>query len=445
MRLLVIDPDGSNGLDLCIRAQEHGHEVKLAIRSEKNRLVGNGFVEVVRDPRDWFRWSNLIVATDNNVYIRDLDQHRQDGGLVVAANQETAQWEINRQLGQAVLRKAGIPTIPAKQFTDYDAAIRHVKKEMKRYVSKPTGDGTTDKALSYVSNGPDDMVYMLERWKKLGKLKTPFILQEFIPGVEMGVAGWFGPGGWSSGWEENFEFKKLMNDDLGPATGEQGTVMRIVSSSKLASKVLKPLTDILAKAGYIGDIDVNCIIDEKGQPWPLEFTTRLGWPAFNLQLALLGSEADPVSFLYQLATGQDHQGMTHDQICCGIVLTIPDYPYSHLTRKEVCGIPIYGALKQSLWRHIHPCEMQLCQAPIQVNGQIINMPQPATAGDYVLTMTAIAPTVRDAALTCYRRLDKLKVPNSPMYRTDIGKKLAKDLPKIQSYGYAMGMRYSLND
>jgi phosphoribosylamine-glycine ligase len=65
-----------------------------------------------------------------------------------------------------------------------------------------------------------------------------------------------------------------------------------------------------------------------------------------------------------------------------------------------------------------------------------------TAGDYVLVMTAMAETVKDSALTAYRRLERLTVPNSPMYRTDIGKRLAKQLPKIQAMGYATGMTYS---
>src|SRR4029077_11097739 len=140
--------------------------------------------------------------------------------------QETALWEIDREVGQKIMEKAGIPTLKSTPFTDYDTAIAHVSKTMRRYVSKPTGSFEKDKSLSYVSSGPDDMVFMLNRWKKLNKLKTPFILQEFVPGVEMGVAGWFGPGGWNEGWEENFEFKKFMNDDLGPATGEQGTISR---------------------------------------------------------------------------------------------------------------------------------------------------------------------------------------------------------------------------
>ena len=440
MRLLIVDPEGSVGLDLAIRAQKYGHEVKLAIKpNERKKLIGKGFVDVVPHPADWLRWSNLVVATDNSIYLQDLDRHRAAGGKVIAASKEVAEWEIDRQLGQSIMKKHGIPVIPSKEFTNYDAAIGHVKRTMGRFVSKPTGGFEANKSLSYVSSGPADMVFMLERWKKLDKLKTAFVLQDHVKGVEMGVAGWFGPGGWNEGFEENFEFKKLMNDDLGPATGEQGTILRYVRNSKLARKVLLPLTPILEKMGYVGDIDVNCIIDEKGNPWPLEFTTRLGWPAFNLQIALC--QGDPVQWLMDLATGTDSRSFLLDKVACGVVMSIPDYPYSKATGKETSGIPIYG-LKGNLWEHVHPCEMALQEAPITVDGKIVNLPQPVTAGDYVLVMTAVADTVKDAALTCYRRLERLTVPNSPMYRTDIGKKLAKQLPKIQKHGYATNLMYS---
>lgn len=445
MRILIVDTMGS-GVDLGMRAQRAGHDVKLFVRQtpdDKQKHIGRGLVPMVDDFKPWLRWSELVIATDNTLYLLDLERHRKEGGKVIAASQETAAWEINRQRGQEILRKAGIPVLPSKEFHDYDSAIAHVKKTQQRYVSKPTGDGTADKALSYCSSGPDDMIYMLERWKKLQKLRTPFILQEFVSGIEMGVAGWFGPGGWNAGWEENFEFKKLCNGDLGVATGEQGTVLRYTRNSKLANKMLKPVTGMLERAGYIGDIDVNCIIDEKGHAWPLEFTMRLGWPAFQLQLALV--EGDPVQWLLDLANGLDARPFMFDRVAVGVVLSIPDYPYSHLTRREVVGIPIYG-IKPSLWKHLHPCEMMLNEsAPCKVNGTIVNMPMPATAGDYVLVMTATGETVKETALTAYRRLEKLKVPNSPMYRTDIGKRLAKQLPILQAKGYATGMEYSLQN
>lgn len=436
MRLLVLDPPG-HGLDIAMRAQAAGHTVKLAIKqTEKTKDIGRGFVEVIADHRPWMRWADLVLCTDNSLYLQDLERHRNEGGLCIGPTPEHAKWELDREYGQKMLQKHGIESLPGTTFTDYDKAIAFVKKTMKRYVSKPSGM-EPNKALSYCSSGPDDMIFMLQRWKRLQKLKTPFILQEFIPGIEMAVAGWFGPGGWNEGWEENFEFKKLMNDDKGPNTGEMGTINRYVKSSKLARQMLVPLTDTLEKINYIGDIDVNCIIDEKGHPWPLEFTTRLGWPAFQLQTAMI--KGDPIEWLYDLAMGRDAKAMTLNKVCCGVVLAIPDYPYSHLTSKEVVGVPIYGIED---WENLHPCEMMMGEKiPVTEKGSVHFLPLPATAGDYLLVMTGVEDTVKAASDSAYRRLKTLTVCGSPLYRTDIGKRLKKQLPLLQAHGYATGMTY----
>ena len=445
MRVLIVDSSG-NALDFAMRAQKDGHDVKLFIRqTEKSKHIGRGLVTIVDDFRSWLRWADLVFSSDNTLYLRDLDSFRNTtNAALIAPSQEASEWELNRELGQNVLRKHGIPCIPFKMFTNYDEAIAYVKKHDKRFVSKAAG-GVEDKSLSYVSKTPEDLVYMLGRWKKLHKHKAQFMLQEFIPGVEMAVGGWHGPGGFNEGWCENFEFKKLMNKDLGVATGEQGTVLRYVKQSKLARKVLQPLCRSLEKLNYVGYIDVNCIIDEKGTPWPLEFTMRPGWPTFNIQQAV--HTGDSVQWLLDLTKGVDSRNILLDRVAAGVVMSVPDYPYSHLTRKEVVGIPIYN-VKPSLWQHIHPCEMMLSEGegvPVKAAGQIIMAPMPVTAGDYVLIMSAAGETVKDATMTCYRRLNRLVVPNSPMYRTDIGQRLATQLPLIQAKGYATGMVYSLTN
>ena len=434
MRLLIIDPN-ANGLDLAVRAQRHGHQVKLFIRKlPKNEFVGKGYVELVDDFKPWLRWADLVFNTDNTYYLRDLDAHRKEGGLVCGATQESAEWELDREVGMDVLREHGIAVPPYEEFNDYDKAIRHVRKTNLRFVSKPSGDA--DKSLSYCSHGPADMVFMLERWKRLGKLKSPFILQEFIPGVEMAVGGWIGPEGFVAGWCENFEFKKLMNNDLGVQTGEQGTVLRYVKKSKLAEQVLKPLERTIVETGHTGYVDVNCIIDEEGTPWPLEFTMRPGWPTFNIQEPL--HKGDIAQWMMDLSSGKDPPISTN-LLSMGVVLSVPDYPYSHLTKKEVAGIPIYG-INYSLVEHLHPCEMMMGKAPCEphLKEELI----PMTGGDYVLVMTATGESVQECRQTVYRRLKRLNVPNSPMYRTDIGVRLAKQLPLLQKKGFAKGMVFS---
>lgn len=438
MKLLIVDPHGQ-ALDLAIRAQRDGHKVKHFIRETKNtEFIARGFVEIVSEFRPWLRWADLVFNAFNIVHLRELDAARKEGMLIVGPSEESAKWELDRGVGMKMFRKVGIPIPPSRTFSDYDQAIAFVKREQRRFVSKPSGDA--DKALSYVSKSPADMVYMLERWKKSNKLKEEFILQECVDGIEMAVGGWFGPHGFNRGWCENFEFKKLMNDDKGVATGEQGTVIRYVRNSKLADKVLAPLEEELDKVGYVGYIDVNCIIDDAGTPWPLEFTMRPGWPTFNIQQAL--HEGDCIEWMRDLAEGKDSRHVILDTIALGVVLSVPDYPYSHLTKKEVSGVPIYG-IKEGMWQHLHPCEMAMGEAPLEVNGKIITAPMPVTAGDYVLVMSGTGETVMQAKQKVHRRLDRLIVPNSPMWRTDIGDRLSKQLPKLQAMGYAKGMKYSI--
>jgi phosphoribosylamine--glycine ligase len=137
-----------------------------------------------------------------------------------------------------------------------------------------------------------------------------------------------------------------------------------------------------------------------------------------------------------LVDGTDSLELEHNSIAIGVVLSVPDYPYSHLTRKEVVGIPVYHA--DELTEHLHPAEMMLCEAPGLKGGHEKML---GTAGDYVLVMTATGPTVRSAQQLTYKRLKTLVVPNSPMWRTDIGDRLRKELPLLQKHGYAKGMSY----
>ena len=104
MRLLLVDPPG-HGLDIAIRAQAAGHQVKLAIKdSKKTSSIGLGFVEVVRDHKPWMKWADLVVCTDNSLYLDDLEKHRANGGYAIGPSPEHAKWELDREHGQTTPR-----------------------------------------------------------------------------------------------------------------------------------------------------------------------------------------------------------------------------------------------------------------------------------------------------------------------------------------------------
>lgn len=445
MRVLLIDNAGLM-TDFALRCQAANHEVRWFIRNTRMTLnIGKGMLtgksKLVDDYREWLRWADIVVLADNVRYLHDLDhwRNRGEGPLIVGGCPQSAAWETDRQLGQQTMKKAGMKVPEFRQFSDYDLAIAYVKREGRAFVSKPCGD-EEDKSLSYVSKSPADLVYMLERWKKQRRHKDAFILQECVKGTEMAVGGWFGPSGFNQGWHENFEFKKLMAGDTGPATGEMGTVMRVVRKSKLADMVLKPVEEALHKLGYIGYVDVNCIIDEAGTPWPLEFTMRPGWPTFNIQMAML--KGDPVEWLADLALGRDATPFLENSVAVGVVMAIPDFPFSLFTRKDVQGIPIYNLGEKNRYRaNLHPCEVMSGEAPHNLNGKVVTLPCTVTAGDYLLVGSGLGESVTAARAKAYRALESLEVPNSPFYRPDIGVRLKKQLPTIQSLGFATDLQY----
>lgn len=431
MRVLIVDDAGEGALDLALRAQRDGHQVRVFTRryDPVKRPVGKGLVERVPDWRAHVDWCDLIILPVNNFYMSQMDALRARGVKIIGGGVESASWERERLKGMAILKRCGIPVPPSVEFRDYDAAIKHVEKTGESYASKPCWD-EDDKGLSYVADSPEGLIYMLRKWKrKHGRPKGPFILQEKIKGIEFAVGGWFGPGGWAGGWEENWEEKKLMTGGLGPNTGETGTTLRYVRSSKLADKLLRPLEAELQRIGYVGCIDVNAIVDEDGAPWPLEFTNRFGWPAWNISMALL--KDDPIDFFMALAEGETPSPFRLNEVAVGVVVAQGDFPHSKIPREEVVGIPIWGANAED--ERLHPCEIMAGEKGVS---------DWAAAGDYLLVGTGTGNTVQEARQGAYRAVKRLEIPNSPFWRTDIGSRLARQLPALQQHGYARGLSYS---
>lgn len=777
MNLLLIDATGVC-LDFAMRCKAYGHNVRAYIRNNKDGTrsrIGDGLIERVSDWEAHMNWADLIFTTDNTFYIHQLERYRDKGYPIFGTSVDTNRWEQDRQHGASIFEKVGIPVIPSVEFKNYDDAISFVMKNNKRYVSKPLGDG--DKALSYVSKSPADMVFMLQKWKKSNAYKGSFILQEFHGGIEIAVGGWVGSNGFSKHFCVNHEFKKLLAGDLGVSTGEEGcysadtevltdsgwkywpdvvkedqlatlvdgkltfetpteivsfdkdcemvqwknrsidllvtknhnmyvagqssaraknpewkfvradectesqyllkrtaewggvspetftlpgntwstgigttttpdivvpftewckflgiyfaegstginsthiaqshpvkfekvrdllsafpiafkakdngfifhsaqlarvtkpfgrsyekrvpdyiknastsdiiafldafclgdgstaangsryfytsnpgladdlqelmlrcgrlgvikqlkrknnlgcidgrtiyqrrpayvvyertkkitgwldardrkevhytgkvycatvsshvlyvrrngkpawcgnTILYYTQDSKLANKVLLPLEGMLKGLGYTGYIDVNCIVDDKGNVWPLEFTMRPGWPLFMIQQAV--HRGDPCQWMLDLIEGKDTLKVS-DKVACGVVVTMPPYPFDKGTpQDEHVGYPMFDLTKEDVTKNVHLAAVEWGSAPAMVDDAVkLKHNQFVTAGNYVCIVTGVGDTVEDAREDCYTRIKKkINVPNSLGYRIDIGCRLEKQLPELRKMGF----------
>lgn len=431
MRVLFIETSGDGLLDLAIRAQALGHQVKWFCQSYDpiKRPVGKGLIERVPDFHPWVNWADLILLAGNGKYMREADAWRSQGIPVIGGGVESASWELDRNKGMAVLKKANIPVPAYREAKTYDQAIAIAKSADNGIAIKPSGD-IADKSLSFVAKTPKEAVWRLERWKREARqIGQGLMLQERIEGIEFACGAWFGPAGYVDGWEENFEEKRLFAGALGPNCGEAGTVMRLVRKSKMAEKVLQPVEEHLARIGFAGNVDVNTIVDSDGQVWPLEWTMRFGYPAINIELAL--HKSDPIEFLACVASGEKPPSRIMNTIAVGVVLAIPPYPFGHERAEEVVDVPIWG-VTPGIEDNLHFCDVMLGKGEAEL----------ATAGSYVLVATGTAETVVAARNTAHRVLNRLTIPASPFWRNDIGTRLRSQLPELQRHGYAKGMIYS---
>lgn len=262
------------------------------------------------------------------------------------------------------------------------------------------------------------------------------MLQEFIEGTEFAVSGWMGTEGFVGQFNENFEFKKTMAGDTGPNCGEAGTVMKYVAASKLADQMLRSLEQALVKLDHVGDIDVNCIVDKAGKPWPLEFTCRLGWPAFNIMCAL--HKGDPVQWMLDACEGRDTLQVS-PRVAVGVVVAQPDFPYSERKQADTDGVPIYGVTDENR-RHLWPQSVKKMPQPVMVDDKVEEAQTWSTAGDYVLVVTGMGRTVASAAERAYTTVKELQIADM-IYRNDIGKKLQQQLPTLHAQGYAREFSY----
>lgn len=438
MKVLVISSLSSEGLAFALRCVSAGHTVRLFLGKHANKTTGDGFrgLEKVKEWLPSIQWADLVFVTDNVAFMPALDRVRKAGAPVFGPSTASASLEIERKEGMQFLEAHGIECPPYKTFKTLKEAESFLRKDGGRFVFKTMGD-EEDKSLSYCSKSAADMIARLQRWQKLGlKLKGACMLQEFIEGTEFAVSRWMGTGGFIGKPCENFEFKKLLSGDCGPNCGESGTLIAYVDDSKIFDEAMKPLEADLLALGHLGAIDVNCIIDDKGKVWPLEFSARPGWPIFNIMGAL--HEGDPAQWMLDALHGKDTMEVS-EKIAAGVVLAQPDYPHSNLTKAETDGVPIYGVTRENK-KYIFPQDVKRQMMPVMRGAEIIEAPTWVSAGDYLAVVTGTGRSVSQACERAYATLKELHVPDG-MWRSDIGEALEEKIPELQKHGYATEFVY----
>lgn len=437
MNVLIIDGE-CLGLDFARRCAAAGHKVKWFRHSKKPTKIGNGFhgFTIVDDFRPHMGWARdgLILMTGNAKFLPEIDRFRDLGFKVFGPTVKSAELEINRGIGMQAMIDAGIGVPPYEVFPNMAAAEKFALKSDKSYVFKVLDGSVTDKALTYVSSDPADLVGWLRRNMKVGKNIKKCMLQEKIDAdFEIGINGWFGPNGFlPEKFQLSFEHKKLMPGEIGCNTGEMVSISQYVDHDKLVDDFLLPMVGTLKKAGHRGDFCVGAMIDKQGKAWPLEMTCRLGWPAFFGQIA--SHKGDPAQWMRDLMDGEDTLKVSQD-VCVSVVLAQPQFPYETSSPEMVEGNPISGITDENM-DNLHFAGVMKAIGPVMEGDKIVDADTYQTADEYVMIVTALGKTVKRACDKVYRTIDEVKFADM-IYRNDAGDKVIKALPAMHRAGFAL--------
>lgn len=408
--------------DIAWKITLEGHEVKYWIKEEYAKDIGDGFVDKVDDWEEYADWADVIIFDDVLGQGKMAQQLREKGHKVIGGTEYTDMLEDDRAFGQEELKKMKIPIIPYQAFSSFSEAAEFVKANPARYVIKPSGEAGNIKGLLFIGEEEDgkDVIHVLSDYEKAWADKIPsFQLQKRVSGVEIAVGAFFNGKKFIYPININFEHKKLFPGNLGPSTGEMGTSMFWSGPNKLFNSTLRKFEKKLAEEGFVGYIDLNCIVNGNNI-YPLEWTSRFGYPTISIQEE--GMITPIGDFFDDLANGNEPKLKVKSGFQIGVRVAVPPFPFRDMeTFNAISKDTVIHFKKNYEGAHIEDVKI--------LNGQWVITGRSGV----VLVVCGTGQSMKAAQTQTYNRLQNILIPHM-YYRKDIGDRWQEDSDKLHSWG-----------
>jgi len=409
-------------LDIANTIKTEGNEVKLFIEDKDSKEIGYGFLDKVTKWEKHVDWADIIIF-DYTGYGKIASELRASGKLVIGGTEYTDKLELDRNFGQSELKKHKIKVLPSKEFTSFNDAIAYVESNPNTYVIKPCGETQELKQLLFVGSDDEglDVIRVLKAYEKSwGNDFGNFQLQRKVKGVEISIAAFFNGKEFIYPINITFEHKKLFPKELGVSTGEMGTSMFWTKDSPIFDATLLKFQSTLAKHNFIGHIDINCIVNGTGI-YPLEFTSRFGYPQIFIQRAGIN---EPIGEMFlKIASGKNFKINVKKGFQVGAFIVVPPFPYEDKKTFNLFSKDAVVVFKKNGKEGVHPMHLKKVNDEWLITGNM---------GIAVL-VTGVGQTMKDAQKMMYNRISNVII-NNAYYRTDIGDRWAEDSDKLWSWG-----------
>jgi phosphoribosylamine--glycine ligase len=374
-----------------------------------------GLVELAQREKVQF----VVVGPEVPLSLGLVDALMQAGIPAYGPQADGARLEASKVFTKQILLKYNIPTAPAGIFTEIEPALAYLQKRGAPIVIKADGLAAgKGVVVAQTLAEAEAAVHDMLAGNKFGSAGSQILIEDCMFGDETSILVVV------SGRDYvilpvSQDHKRIGDGDTGPNTGGMGTYSpaEVVTPDLLARidrEIVQPSVDAIATEGidFRGTLFIGIMLTTDG-PSVLEYNTRFGDP--ETQVVLPRIKSDFLAVLWA-ATRGELRGMKlnilPDAAIC-VVIAAKGYPDSY-PKGDVITFPPASSL---------PSPVSIYHAGTARNaaGQVV------MNGGRVLGVTALAPTLREAADRAYAACDQIQCV-SKYYRRDIGARQLRRQP-----------------
>ncbi len=367
-----------------------------------------GLVELAQREKVEF----VVVGPEVPLSLGLVDALMQAGIPAYGPKADGARLEASKIFTKQILLKYKIPTAPAAFFDNEKDAVVYIRARPAPIVVKAdglaAGKGVIVAANHAEAEAAVRTLLAFSGQSKIENAKSKILVEDCMFGDETSILVVVSDRDYVI-LPVSQDHKRIGDGDTGPNTGGMGTYSpaEVVTPALLARidrEIVKPSVDAIAAEGiaFRGTLFIGLMLTADG-PSVLEYNTRFGDP--ETQVVLPRIQSDFLALLWAAAHGKLN-GMKlevrPDAALC-VVIAAKGYPDNY-PKGDVITFPAQLPPQTSI---IHAGTAKNAAGQIVMNG------------GRVLGVTALAPTLREAADRAYAACEQIQCV-SKYYRRDIG-------------------------
>lgn len=327
-----------------------------------------------------------------------------------------AQLEGSKAFAKDFMIQHHIPTAKYQTFSNANDAIAYVKQEGSPIVIK--ADGLAAGKGVIVAMTEDEAIEAINDMlsgNKFGDAGSRVVIEQFLQGEEASFICMI-DGDTILPMATSQDHKRIGEGDTGLNTGGMGAyspapVVTQDVHDKTIERVIRPVVEAMKASGnpYTGFLYAGLMIDEKNDPYVIEFNCRFGDP--ETQPIMMRLQSSMVDLIQAGLDGNlPKQAQWDSRPALGIVLASRGYPESSSSGDVIHGLPTFDSqFKQA------DSEVKVFHAGTKSgeNNEIL------TNGGRVLCVTALGEDISDAQTKALATCAAITFEGM-QYRRDIG-------------------------